>query len=96
MQRAHNWAENLDKTFQGHRYYKLHADPQIQSRVNNNKLILTSTWTNDVLRASSTVEGEQLTKFQLGSSCKIRDLGEAKLILSMCINRNLQGDITLL
>jgi len=28
MQEAHDWAENLDKTFEGHRYYKLHADSQ--------------------------------------------------------------------
>jgi len=28
MQGAHDWAENLDKTFEGHGYYKLHADPQ--------------------------------------------------------------------
>ena len=29
MQGAHDWAENLDKTFQGYGYYKSHADPQI-------------------------------------------------------------------
>jgi len=43
MQGAHDWAENLDKTFQSHGYYKLHANPQIQSRVYNDKLTLTST-----------------------------------------------------
>jgi len=29
MQGAHDWAENLDKTFQGHGYYKSRADPKI-------------------------------------------------------------------
>jgi len=29
MQEAYDWAENLDKTFQGHGYYKSHTDPQI-------------------------------------------------------------------
>jgi len=96
MQGAHDWAKNLDKTFQGHGYYKLCADPQIQSRVNNDELTLTSTWTDDVLRASSTIKGEQLAKFQLGSSYKIKDLGKARLILGMHIDRNPQGDITLL
>ena len=29
MQGAHDWAENLDKTFEGHGFYKSCADPQI-------------------------------------------------------------------
>jgi len=41
------------------------------------------------------VEGEQLAKSQLGSSYEIKDLGEAKLILGMCIDRNSLGDVTL-
>jgi len=41
------------------------------------------------------VEGEQLAKSQLGSSYEIKDLGKAKLILNMYINRNLLGDVTL-
>ena len=95
MQGAHDWAENLDKTFEGHRYYKSHADPQIQSKVHDDELTLTSTWTNDVLGASSTLEGEHLAKSQLGSSYEIKDLGEAKFILGMRIDRNIDGDITL-
>ena len=43
MQGAHDWVENLDKTFQGHGYYKSCTDPQIRSRVYNNELTLTST-----------------------------------------------------
>jgi len=41
------------------------------------------------------MEGEQLAKSQLGSSYEIKDLGKAKLILGMRIDRNSQGDITL-
>jgi len=95
MQGAHDWAKNLDKTFQGHGYYKSHADPQIRSRVYNNELILTSIWTDDILGASSTIEGENLAKSQLGSSYEIKDLGKAKLILGMRIDRNQKGDVTL-
>jgi len=43
MQGAHDWAENLDKTFEGHRYYESRADPQICSRVYDDELTLTST-----------------------------------------------------
>jgi len=88
MQGAHDWAENLDKTFERHGYYKSRADPQIWSKVHDNKLTLTSTWTNNVLGALSTLEGERLAKLQLGSSYKIKDLGEAKFILGMRIDRN--------
>ena len=76
-------------------YYKSRADSQIQSRVYNDELTLTSTWTNDILGASSTIEGENLAKSQLGSSYEIKDLGKAKLILGMCIDRNQKGDVTL-
>jgi len=96
MQGAHDWAENLDKTFERHKYYKLHADPQIQLEIHDDELTLTSTWTNDVLEASSTIEGKHLAKSQLASSYEIKDLGKAKFILGMQIDRNTHGDITLL
>jgi len=95
MQSAHNWAENLNKTFEEHGYYKSHADPQIWSKVHDNELTITSTWTDDILGALSTVEEKCLAKFQLESSYKIKDLGEAKFILGIQIDRNAQGDITL-
>jgi len=95
MQGAHDWAENLDKTFEGHGFYKSRTDPQIQSRIYDDELTVTSTWTDDILGASSTIEGERLVKSQLGSSYEIKDLGKAKLILGMHIDRNPQGDITL-
>jgi len=96
MQEAHDWAENLNKTFEGHGYYKSHADPQIWSKVHDDELTLTSTWIDDVLGASSTIESEHLAKSQLASSYEIKDLGEAKFILGMRIDRNAHGDITLL
>jgi len=43
MQGAHDWAENLNKTFEEHGYYKSCADPQICSRVIDKELTLTST-----------------------------------------------------
>jgi len=96
MQGVHDWAENLDKIFEGHGYYRSRADPQIHSRVYGDEFTLTSTWTDDVLGASSTIEGKNLAKSQLGASYEIKDLGEAKLILGMCIHRDhITGDIFL-
>ena len=95
MQGAYNWAENLDKTFKDHRFYKSRANPQIRFRIYDDELTVISTWTDDILGAFSTIEGERLVKSQLGSSYEIKDLGKAKLIFGMYIDRNPQGDITL-
>ena len=95
MQGAHDWAENLDKIFEGHGYYKSQADPQIHSRVYDDELTLTSIWTDNILGASSTTEGKHLAKAELGSSYESKDLGKAKLILGMQIDRSAHGDVRL-
>jgi len=95
MQSTHNWAENLNKTFKGYDYYKSSTNPQFYSKVIDDELTITLTWTDDIFGASSTLEGESLAKAQLSSSYKIKDLGEAKLILEMYIIRNASGNITL-
>lgn len=83
MQGAYNWTENLNSTFEGYGYYKSKANPQIYLKVFENKFTLTSTWTDDILGASSTIEDKRLAKIQLGASYEIKDLGKAKLILGM-------------
>jgi len=40
-------------------------------------------WTDDVLGALLTLEGEYMVKLKLGSSYKIKDLNKAKFILRM-------------
>jgi len=48
------------------------------------------------LGISSTKKDEILAKSELNASYEIKDIGEAKLILRMYINRNKEtGDITL-
>jgi len=42
IQEAHDWAKNLDKTFERHSYYKSLADSQIRSRVIGDELTLCS------------------------------------------------------
>ena len=64
----------------------MRADPQIHSKLIGDEFTLTSTWTDDVLGASSTTEGEEIAKNQLKSSYDIKDIGEAKLILGMHID----------
>jgi len=50
--------------------------------------MLTSTWTDNILGVSFTLEGKTLAKNQLGTSYEIKNLGEVKLILGICVNRD--------
>lgn len=96
MQGAHDWAYNLDRTYEGHGYYTSKADPQIRSRVVNDEVTITSTWTDDILGASSSEGGEIGAKDELGKSYELKDLGAARFILGMKIEKNNNtGDITL-
>jgi len=40
MQGVHDWAENLNKMFEGHGYYRSSADPQIYLKVINDELTI--------------------------------------------------------
>jgi len=78
MQGTHNWAENLNKIFEGHGYYKSSTDPQIRSKVVDDELIIMSTWTDDILGASSMLEGKLLPmqKHNLVEATRSRTLGK--------------------
>jgi len=96
MQRAHNWVTNLDKMFKDLGYYKSRADLQIQSQVINDEFMLTFTWTDDVLGVSSTLSRKISAKDQLTASYNIKDIGNVKLILEICIEQDEEtGDIQL-
>jgi hypothetical protein len=88
MQGAHDWACMLECTYQQYSSYTLLADPQICSQVKDGELTLTSTWTDDILGASSLKEGEVKTKEELRSSYELKDLGMAKFILGMKIEKD--------
>lgn len=88
MQGAHDWAYNLERTYKGHGYYTSKADPQICSRVDNDEVTITSTWTDDILGASSSESGEAKAKDELGRSYELKDLGAANFILGMKIERD--------
>lgn len=89
-----NQVENLDKNFQGHRYYKSKDDPQICLRVHKDEFTFMSTQTDNILGVSFTHQEKTFTKEQLRISYKIKDLDKAQLILGMRIDRNpTSGDI---
>lgn len=58
--------------------------------------MLTFTWTDDVLEVSSTLSGKISAKDQLTASYNIKDIGNVKLILEICIEQDEEtGDIQL-
>jgi hypothetical protein len=95
MQGAHDWARNLECAYEGHGYYTSKADPQVRSCVIDDEITLTSTWTDDILGALSTEKGKMEAKEELARSYELKDLGTAKFILGMKIERDEKGDIRL-
>jgi hypothetical protein len=95
MQGAHDWAQTLSQTFKDYRYYSSKADSQIRSKVETDEITLTSTWTDDILGVSSTETGESKAKSELGWSYKLKDMGEARFILGMKIERTKEGGVQL-
>jgi len=77
MQGAHDWAKNLNRTFEGHGYYRSKTDLQIRSRVIGDELMIMLIWTDDILGALLTIKGEIQAKDELQSSYEIKDLGNA-------------------
>jgi hypothetical protein len=58
--------------------------------------MLTSTWTDDILGASSTEKGQVKAKEELARSYELKDLGKARFILGMKIERDDEtGDVRL-
>jgi hypothetical protein len=96
MQGTHDWAQTLEKTYQLHKYYTLKANPQVRSCIENNEITLTSTRMDDILGALTTEEGKMKAKEELKNSYELKDLGKAKFILGMKIDKNSNtGTITL-
>jgi hypothetical protein len=96
MQGAHDWACTLEQAYVKQGYYSSKADPQVRSRVEGDEITLTSTWTDDILGTLSTEEGEMKAKKELAESYELKDLGTAKFILGMKIERDDEsGDIRL-
>lgn len=96
MQGTHDWAKTLEITYQDHRHYTSKANPQVHSHVEGDEITLTSTWTDNILGASLTEAGEIKAKAELQSSYELKDLGMARFILGMKIDRDVaSGTITL-
>ena len=96
MQGGHNWWYNLDQAYNKLGYLASQADSCIRYKQHSNEHTITANYNDDVLGASTTKEGSQLAKKELGAKFETKDMGELKYILGVCFDQNqATGDIHL-
>lgn len=96
MDGAYNWAKSLNADMKNLGYYRSQADPSVRSRNVDSEITITCTYTDDVTGISSTPEGGALARRELTQSYKTKDLGDAKLILGIRIDRDREaGTLTI-
>lgn len=95
MQGAHDWYETLNSAYNDLGYHQSKADPCIRSRREGSELTLTSTYTDDVLGASTTIEGARKAKAELSKRFKLTEVEKLHLLLGMRIHQESNGDIVL-
>jgi hypothetical protein len=88
MDGANNLWKMLDEDMQGLRYYCSLADSLVCSQHVDSEVTITSTYTDNITGISSTKEGGQKARDELGHSYKIMDLGDTKYILGICIDHD--------
>ena len=88
MDGANNWWGTLDEEMGELGYYWSKADPSICSCHANGNVTITSTYTNDTTGISLSKEEANRAKEELGWKYETKDLGDANLVLGICIDRN--------
>lgn len=83
-----NWAQALNEEMTKLGYYQSRADQSIRMRLVGKERTITATYTDDVTGASSTLEGSRLAVAELGRNYEIKDLGLAKHMIGMTLERD--------
>ena len=96
MQGGHNWWYNLDQAYNNLGYLASRADGCVQYKRHGGEHTITDNYNDDVLGASTTEEGAQRAKRELGDKFEVKDMGELKYILGVRFDRDqATGDIHL-
>ncbi|RDB17165.1 Retrovirus-related Pol polyprotein from transposon TNT 1-94 [Hypsizygus marmoreus] len=93
MDGAYNWWETYDREMKELGYYRSQADQSVRARHADGETTITSTYTDDVNGISSTPEGAVKAREELGWTYETKDLGEARLILGIRIDRDRESGI---
>ena len=83
MQGDHNWWHNLDWAYDKLGYLASCANSCVRYKQVAGEHTIMDNYNNDVLGASSSVEGSELAKRDLGSKFEIKDMGELNYILGV-------------
>ncbi|KAF5376208.1 hypothetical protein D9615_008481 [Tricholomella constricta] len=88
MDGAYNWWKALDQDMGRIGYRRSRADPSVRSRSRQGGITIMSTYTDDTSGMSSTPEEAIRAVAELGEKYGIKDLGDIKLVLGICITRD--------
>lgn len=83
MDSGYNWWKVLDGDMGRLDYRKSCADQSVHIRDSDGEITITSTYTDNITRMSSTRASTDLTKRELGEKYKVKNLGDLKLVLGI-------------
>ncbi|KAG6847503.1 hypothetical protein C0991_001783 [Blastosporella zonata] len=83
MQGGYDWWQNLDKAFRDLKYIASRANSCVRYKRIGNKHTIIDTYNDNLLGASTTIEGAEAAKKELGDKYKIQDIGDLKYILGI-------------
>ena len=89
MQGGHDWYRTLSTSYDELRYTTSRADPCVRIKKEDGNYTITNTYTNDVNGASNNDEEIKKRKEEIGAIWEIKDIGENKYFLGMCIQQDL-------
>lgn len=96
MQGSYDFQGEMSSSYKSLGYYKSLANPCVHSCILNEEYTITSTYTDDILSASSMEEGAKQAKREIEACFKIKDLGDLGYILGIWVERNnITGAISL-
>ncbi|KAL6054460.1 Cysteine-rich receptor-like protein kinase 25-like protein [Balamuthia mandrillaris] len=95
-QSARKWNKTVHKEILAIGFYQSEADPCIYVKVEGGEIIILALYVDDVLLAAKTTKAMEPTKKQLSKAFKMKDLGEAKYILGIEIQRDYENKRTYL
>ena len=88
MQGGYDFQGEMSGVYKSMGYYKSQADPCVHSCMIGSEHTITSTYTNNIFRASSTKEGTERAKREFEVCFEIKDVGDQGYILGIHVEKD--------
>lgn len=85
---ARNWSLTLSAEMTDLGYYESRADQSVRTRLRDGEHTITATYSDDVTGATTTKAGYRTAMSELGRKFEVKDMGELKFVIGMCVERN--------